>query len=534
MAERGSAGERSDPGEARAGLRRASAVIAAYALLAGLVTPVYPHFVSPNEFTRWLLAAAIVEHRTVEVSLVVGLLGRRFEDLSEKDGRLYSNKAPGLAFLALPGYLAGRLWFGPPSAGSMRGVVTAMRFVGSTVPLLYLGWLFLRLGVKHGRRSPTVLWILLFGTPLFVYGLLLFSHAVVTAALFGAWASLFAIDVRRPWHDWIAGALIGVAVCCEYPALIPALVLGIGLAVRGAWSAIGRVVMGGMPFAAALAVYNTVAFGGPFVLSTWYDRLPEYRALGRTALFGVNLPSLEIALRLLLDPSRGLLVFSPVLILAVPALLVARRQLDRAAFWTLVAVPATILVFYAGYPNWHGGWAVGPRYLTGAIPFLVYPMLFRDGGILEGFLSGWSAVAVVTTALVFPFPPNAFSLPWSSLAIPLLKEGLVAPNLFHLWARPLAITVPFVIVGLAMAIGWRGIDRVAVVIGATIVIVLGAQAQRFDPQTIMLLQRSYIEEVYFERRGALHRRVSNIGSTQPRLVRRAEMERLLPPSSWPF
>ena len=44
------------------------------------------------------------------------------EDVAEVDGRLYSNKAPGTALVALPGYLAARPFAGPPSADSLRAV----------------------------------------------------------------------------------------------------------------------------------------------------------------------------------------------------------------------------------------------------------------------------------------------------------------------------------------------------------------------------------------------------------------------------
>ncbi len=39
-----------------------------YAVLAILVIPVFPHYVSPNEFSRWGLAVAIVDFHTVEVT----------------------------------------------------------------------------------------------------------------------------------------------------------------------------------------------------------------------------------------------------------------------------------------------------------------------------------------------------------------------------------------------------------------------------------------------------------------------------------
>ena len=493
-----------------------------------MVVPVFPHFVSPNEFTRWLLAASLVEDRTVEVSKAARLLGTRFEDLSERDGRLYSNKAPGLAIVALPGYLAGRAVAGPPSPESMRLVVTAMRLVGSTLPLILLAFLFLKLG---GEKSATALWILLFATPLFAYGLLLFSHAIVAASLFGAWAALFAFKKR---FGLIAGALIGLATCCEYPAAIAGLIFVIGLLAARSWRTTATTIAGGIPFAIALGVYNYIAFGSPFTLSTWYDRLPEYRELGRTALFGVQMPSIDALIGLLFDPGRGLLVFSPVLLLAIPGLIAARRALAPAAFWTLLATPLTIIIFYSGYPNWHGGWALGPRYIVSAIPFLVFPLIYRDSGVIDALLAGWSVAANVITALVFPFVPVGFIVPWSSLSIPLLRDGLIAPNLFHLAARPLALAVPFLIVAVSMALVFRRTRTIFAAIGLVVALALGHVVDLSWTSPLHVLQRTYIAEVYFERRGALEKQFPGIAVTQPRLLLRRDAELAVPPDFWPF
>ncbi len=511
-------------------MRAANAVVLTYALLALILIPVYPHFVSPNELTRWLLAAAIVEERTIEVSRPAALLGPRFEDLAERDGRLYSNKAPGLAFLSLPGYVAARPFAGPPSSGSIRMTANAMRVAGATIPLLLLAILFIRLGGRLGigeQRIAIVVFVLLFATPLFAYGLLLFSHAVVAAALFGGWALLFARE-RAPRTEWTAGVLLAVAVASEYPAAVPVAVIVVALAIAREWRTLLRVVAGAAPIAAALMVYQHLAFGSAFRLSPLYDRLPEYRELGRSGLFGLQFPSPSIALRLLFDPGRGLLVFAPIVLLAIPALAHARRALSPIAFRTMLAIPAVLFVVYASYPNWHGGWAVGPRYLTACLPFLVLPLLFRDGAVWESLLSGWSAAAIALTALVFPFVPNAFPFPWMTLSIPLLADGLIAPNVFHLMSRPLAIAIPLALVVLAAALALRR-RTLAAAAGLALVLALGLTGSRLASEPLLRLQRAYIADVYFEQHGALEQ-----AGPPPSLLRRREMERTLPPASWPF
>jgi hypothetical protein len=501
-------------------------LIALYALLALIVIPVFPHFPSPNEFTRWALVAAAVEDQSLEVSHAVRILGSSFEDLAVVGGRQFSNKAPGLAIVAVPGYLLARLFTGPPSATNLRPVITAMRWFGATLPLLLMTLAFAR-GARERGGDPTIaIAAMLFATPLFAYGLLLFAHALSGAALFGAWLLLY----LRDRGGIAAGALIGVAVAAEYPSIAPALVLVAGLLVQRSWNRLAWVIAGGAPFALLLALYQKLAFGSIFATPYTYEKLAQYRALAHTGMFGLQPPSIGILAHLLFDPSRGLLVFAPVIVAAIMALPAAKRALPRAAFVTLLAAPIAIIAIYSGYPNWHGGWNIGPRYIVAAIPFLLFPLSFALPSRLTAILIGASAAAVVPITLTFPFPDRSFLLPSSTLALPLLSDGLVAPNLFHLLARPLAIAVPFAIVLAALGMATkRNIGFVAA--GAILMFALGALAQAPTPTDRLRL--GYIEEVYFEQPGAMSRSVGGL-PVPPRAIARARSEAMLPPTSWPF
>ena len=177
------------------------APIILYAVLAILVVPVFPHFVSSNEFSRWVLAVAIVDFHTVEATPVVTSTHTRMEDLATVDGRLYSNKAPGGALVGLPAYVMARAIVGPPSPHNMRATLNAMRLLGSTVPAillaLWLGVVARRFGCNEERATFAVT-AMLFGTPLFAYGLLFFAHALSAFTLFGTFALLFSTEARGP------------------------------------------------------------------------------------------------------------------------------------------------------------------------------------------------------------------------------------------------------------------------------------------------------------------------------------------------
>lgn len=509
---------------------RTSTVIALYAALALILIPVFPHFLSPNEFTRWVTAAAIVDDQTFQVNRYLPLLGDGFEDLSEIDGRVYSNKAPGLAVVGLPAYAVARAVVGPPSPGTMRVTLTAMRWLTATLPAILLALLFARAAGRFGaskEQIATAVVALLFGTPLFAYGLLNFSHAMTAFALFAAWVLLFVKP--SAWGDVAAGALIGLAVVSEYPCVFAGAVL-VAFAVRQ--RSVARIVAGGLPFALALAMYNRFAFGSVFSLSSAHERNAAFRSMAGEGLFGIGVPKIGTLLHLLFDPSKGLFLFSPIVFVAIAMLPRAYRVMTARQFGSLVATPLVLILLYSGYPNWHGGWTVGARYLVPALPFLLLPLVFSAGSALESLLLGASVAACVVTSIVFPFIPMDVPAPWGTFALPLLARGLIAPNLFHLLTRPLAIAVPLALVAAAMAGGTR--KRLLVVLGAAICLGI---ATYVPVPPLARLERAFIEEVSFERPNAIAEEVGDdpqAAAVAYGLIRRAAWSRTQPPPSWPF
>ncbi len=496
--------------------------------------PIFPHLPSANEFSRWALTAAMVERGSLEVGPEIALLGDRIADLATVNGRIYSDKAPGGSFMAVPAYALARTLVGPPAANNLRQTVTLMRLWIATLPVLLLCLFFARHGSSievDPDRIAFCLGAMLFGTPLFAYGLLLFSHAITAAGLFGAWLLLFGSGrSRQSVHEVTAGALLAVAAISEYPAAVPAAIMAIcALPRRGVVGGM-RIAAGALPFLSALAIYNHAAFGSVFALSLGFERTAQFRQLHSSFMFGMRFPSPWIALRLLLDPGKGLLLFSPVLLLGLLAIPAAWRRLERPAFWALVLPPLGLLLVYAGFANWNGGWSVGARYLVAAIPFLAYLMLLGRPRSVDSVLLGASVAAIALTSLVFPFVSPGYAFPWASFAVPLLAKGLVAPNLFHFVSRWLAIAVPFALVlaALVLAVGHRRAPGAAVGIVVWTLVGFICVAVWFPDGDGT---RWYVERSYFEQ---LDLRTASAATVDPWTLRQIQVDRLLPPSSWPF
>jgi len=509
--------------------------IALYAALAVLVVPVFPHFMSPNEFSRWVVAVAVVEFQTVEVTPVIQTTGIPIDDLSSVEGRLYSNKAPGAALVGLPAYVLARAIVGPPSPQTMRTTINAMRLVAATLPTLFLAfWLHVvarRLGCTEDRARTGVV-VLLFATPLLAYGLLYFAHALSALTLFGPWALLF-VSPQTVRNQILAGALIGLAVLSEYPSAIPAAVILICalplLRVRGTLA----VMAGGAPFALLLAIYNKIAFGSVFSLSSGREAAANLRALAESGLFGVGLPRAEYLIGLLADPSKGLFVLSPVLLLAVAGIAPARRAMSLPAFIALLATPLSILLTIAGYPNWFGGWTVGARYLVAALPFLALLVSMARRFWIESLLLGASVAAMAAVSLTFPFIPPEYPAPWVTFAWPILRDGFVMPNLFHFVWRPLAIAVPFLMVTVAAALAVPRRQIALLFVGAAIWFAagfIGAAAWQRDNVPYI---RAMVEEVHFGKEGAIARDLPP-GPQRTAIESIARSANAIPPPGWPF
>jgi hypothetical protein len=188
---------------------------------------------------------------------------------------------------------------------------------------------------------------------------------------------------------------------------------------------------------------------------------------------------------------------------------------------------------------------VGPRYLVAALPFLVFPFVFQKGGMFESALVGAATFATCTTSLAFPYVPPGFAVPWATFSGFFFERGLTGPNALHLVAPVAARFVLPAIVGVAAYFflegkreekrGGRRRAVFAFSLGVAACAAIGCLFYLSKPLPLsLLLQRAYIADVYFERRGMLEEEIARTGSPQPRLLARRERELALPPPSWPF
>lgn len=379
----------------------------------------------PNtaDVSRLALTEALVRHGTVATGRTGGA---STVDRARHGGRTYSDKAPGVSFLAVVpvGLLRaadavtgthpelplwrreGHLWFVRLLTGGCfllvstfllgRAAEAISRGTGAAAAVTYA------LGTIAGPLGPTT-----------------FGHLGAAALGF---AAFLLVRARRPA---LAGLAAGAAVLVEYQAALIALVLLV-LCGRRAW----RFLLGAIPAAVVLGVYDQAAFGAPWRLSYRYvaNRFSERQHEG---FFGIGSPDAHGVAQVLVG-SKGLLLVSPVLAAAAAGLWLLWRRGLRPEAAICAVVTALFLVADAGYFDPYGGTSPGPRFFAPALPFLCLGLAeaYRRAPALTAALALPSVAVATLDALAWAIsnrlaietpPHTVWSLagapPWAGVAL---------------------------------------------------------------------------------------------------------------------
>ena len=120
-----------------------------------------------------------------------------------------------------------------------------------------------------------------------------------------------------------------------------------------------RYTLTGAAWGALFVLYSLYHFGQPL---PHYYSATRLRFTSFSTAFAGNL----------ISPSRGLLVFVPVLLFVVYLLLrFAREQTHTRLVVLALSLTLAHLFVVAGFDPWYGGHSYGPRYTTGLVPWFV-------------------------------------------------------------------------------------------------------------------------------------------------------------------
>lgn len=171
-----------------------------------------------------------------------------------------------------------------------------------------------------------------------------------------------ALLAYRPNATYLTGVAAGLAVDCRPSNLFFLLaVMGVVGYTRGSLRSAAQLALGAAVVGLPLAAYNWVVFRD---LRGGYGGVDD--------AFGGSLA--EGLLGILVSPSRGLFIYSPVVLAGFYGLWLACRRTaaPRSPVYAVAAIfLATQLVFFGWWDTWWGGWSYGPRLLTEAAAVLV-------------------------------------------------------------------------------------------------------------------------------------------------------------------
>lgn len=414
--------------------------------------PWFPELHSPNELTRVYLAESLIEDGAVSIDGAIRRHGRIFDlSVREVEGRPvhYSDKAPGVAFLAMPALVIHHLAAAPPRTPDDRadGLATKVRLTrlfGATLPTLLLMVLLLRF-LREELASPTLPAILVLayglGTVATPYASLAIGHQASALVLF----SLF-LRVRATGRDSSAGHLLltgliaGASLLIEYQNALLVLPFAVWFLARVGLTprAIGLAALGAIPPVALLMVYHQAAFGSPFL--TGYSFIASgFAEVHAQGLLGVAWPKASHAFLSFLSPQKGLFYFSPWLLFGAAGLFLLERRGDHR-FHLVFVVLYALFVSAMVYPV--GGWTVSQRHLAPMVPFLLLPaglllerVLARERSatsvLVPAVFVGLAAVSILvclTSAVVWPHFQEHLMNPYWQIGWPLFADGWVPPN----------------------------------------------------------------------------------------------------------
>ncbi len=403
-----------------------------------------------NQNSRFDLVRSLIEQGTLRIDSYHENTG----DKALYQGHYYSDKAPGLALLALPFVATLRpvLRAAGVSPDSPRGIVALSYIatvIGVSLPTAAAGAFLFLLGLRLGSSvSASAFGALAMGlaTPVWAWATLFWGHALAGACFVFALATAMRLretpdPARDRFWGFIVGLTAGWATVSEYPAapasaivVILALVLVWPNGRERRWRVAGSVSAGALICVVVLIVYQRAAFGSFLHLSYSYYEAGAFPWMTH-GFMGLTYPKPDVMLKLLFGCRRGLLFYGPILAAAPFGLrLLWKNSQIRPIARACAAIATYYFLFNASFHAWHGAWSYGPRYLAAGVPLLatgIAPLWSRAGSYLRGVLVvlalcglGLSLMGVSTTAQ----PPNEFRCPAFQLFWPSFSQGRLSIN----------------------------------------------------------------------------------------------------------
>jgi hypothetical protein len=219
----------------------------------------------------------------------------------------------------------------------------------------------------------------------------------------------------------LAGFCLGLALASEYTAGLVVVALGMYVS-RHRRSGWWPFVVGALPPLLLIPAYSWATIGTPFALP--YSYQASFPAM-QEGLYAIKWPDLENLGRLLIGPTRGLVFWTPFLLLAGFGWFWLAKERPRW-LWLAYALPVLQALVISGRTwDWQAGWTMSARYLAPILPLLALPCAIgtQRWPKLDGGLAILS-IGLMTLATVTDVCPSFHIYnPLTELHLPKLRRG---------------------------------------------------------------------------------------------------------------
>lgn len=338
---------------------------------------------------------------------VVGPAGRRPVQILRTDALTLSLERQGLLAPREPTYLArGTRWPGFYVNTFGWGVWL------SAVPMMALlqPWLadpdWRYFVVWHGAKWIASLYVAGSAAIVFTIARRLASPlvALLTAIAYGLGTAVWAVSSQALWQHpasefflalgvyglvrsgesrrfvILCGAGLAAATWCRHPNGLVVMAVGVYFLLVD-WRACATYVLAGLPLACGMFALNAWAFGAPF---TFGEMLVPELAIQTTGSPAIWQTPLWLGLPgLLISPSRGLFVFSPVLLFGLLGAIRVWRRADLICLRPLPLAIGLLWLVHARHYDWWGGWCYGYRHIVDSAVLLAVLLSVVLGDVLK-------------------------------------------------------------------------------------------------------------------------------------------------------
>jgi hypothetical protein len=360
-----------------------------------------------NQNSRICLTRAIIHHGSFRIDSYKED-SKEMEFVNTGDwayyhGHYYSNKSPGLSFIAVPPfaiteYFLKHLFPHDEERQILYSAYVSTLFTTTLLSALlcllifHMFYHFFQIGISN---SFFLALFFGFGTLAFSYSTTFYCHQ--PAAFCSLLSFALAMHIRhgdsqsKKTLAAFAGFSAASGVLIEPSAIYILAAISIYLvSFQEGRKCIPLFLLGCIPPGIVQGMYSFICFGSHLASSYNYsNEVVMWKVKGR--LFGI--PEPVRFYYLLFSPYRGLFFSSPVLLMALPGTYFFLKEKKwRAEAIFCIAVSLFFILYIASFHAWNGGSTPGPRYLLPAYPYIFllagfslhrFPKIFKTLGIVS-------------------------------------------------------------------------------------------------------------------------------------------------------